>query len=452
METAIASNWTSPSNILGLLDATTTVLVVGPIIVNETLYGNCKRIASDFPLPVFEDMTRVLDIGGPGNVVKNIKALGFHVDFITIVGEGDQYAVDAMVGEKIDTSGTVTCPGYTVAKKIRYICNSYVSFRANEGDEDFKIDKNVERDIVSVFQRKLESSPYSVVILSDYRFGMLSENVTSAIISLCNSKAVPVIVDPPKFGNFYKFGKCTLFKPNLDEAKYFLGRKIVSEDEIREACCDISKRLLSRYVVITLAERGMALFDKTLDSFGIIPAQSGVNVVDVNGAGDTTLAALAVGISITMELANMCTFANICAANVIERHGTVTVNLIDVIRSQDGVLTRRRDVESFKRLLDVQDTIVLVMDDFDPLTTLHLSVLRKAKAFGKYCVVAVDCENAQESDERVEFVLELLASNKFVDFVIVLKDIDRKMAVGILQPNFLCEIDIDGKNINAYNH
>lgn len=80
-------------------------------------------------------------------------------------------------------------------------------------------------------------------------------------------------------------------------------------------------------VVITLAERGVALFD---DTFEIIPTQN-CQVFDVSGAGDTVLASLAICLKQKYSLYDSCYFSNKAASIVIRKFGSNTTTIQEVV-------------------------------------------------------------------------------------------------------------------------
>jgi bifunctional ADP-heptose synthase (sugar kinase/adenylyltransferase) len=76
--------------ILSLADFSKRVLVVGDIIIDKYIYGTCSRIAPECPIPVFDEDNEEYRLGGTGNVVNNLIALGLAVDIVSIVGHDDK--------------------------------------------------------------------------------------------------------------------------------------------------------------------------------------------------------------------------------------------------------------------------------------------------------------------------------------------------------------------------
>ncbi len=65
------------------------VLVVGDMMVDQFIWGKVSRISPEAPIPVLrvEDETAML--GGAGNVLRNLAALGAACRFVGLVGEDD---------------------------------------------------------------------------------------------------------------------------------------------------------------------------------------------------------------------------------------------------------------------------------------------------------------------------------------------------------------------------
>src|SRR6201993_3072226 len=74
-----------------LADAFTrqTVLCVGDLMLDEFVYGEVSRISPEAPAPVIAAQRSETNIGGAGNVARNIAALGGRCIFVGLVGQDD---------------------------------------------------------------------------------------------------------------------------------------------------------------------------------------------------------------------------------------------------------------------------------------------------------------------------------------------------------------------------
>src|ERR1051325_1841761 len=66
-----------------------TVLCVGDLMLDEFVYGEVSRISPEAPAPVIAARRSETNIGGAGNVARNIASLGGRCIFVGLVGEDE---------------------------------------------------------------------------------------------------------------------------------------------------------------------------------------------------------------------------------------------------------------------------------------------------------------------------------------------------------------------------
>src|ERR1700730_6744112 len=66
-----------------------TVLCVGDLMLDEFVYGEVSRISPEAPAPVIAVQRSETNIGGSGNVARNIASLGARCIFVGLIGEDD---------------------------------------------------------------------------------------------------------------------------------------------------------------------------------------------------------------------------------------------------------------------------------------------------------------------------------------------------------------------------
>ena len=66
-----------------------TVLCVGDLMLDDFVYGDVTRISPEAPTPVLAVRHNEIEIGGAGNVARNIAALGAHCIFVALIGNDD---------------------------------------------------------------------------------------------------------------------------------------------------------------------------------------------------------------------------------------------------------------------------------------------------------------------------------------------------------------------------
>ena len=66
-----------------------TVLCVGDVMLDDFVYGEVTRISPEAPTPVLTVRHNAVEIGGAGNVARNIAALGAQCIFVGLIGNDE---------------------------------------------------------------------------------------------------------------------------------------------------------------------------------------------------------------------------------------------------------------------------------------------------------------------------------------------------------------------------
>src|ERR1700751_3243372 len=69
--------------------ASQTVLCVGDLMLDEFVYGEVSRISPEAPAPVIAVRRSETNIGGAGNVARNIASLGGRCILVGLVGKDE---------------------------------------------------------------------------------------------------------------------------------------------------------------------------------------------------------------------------------------------------------------------------------------------------------------------------------------------------------------------------
>src|SRR6516164_1892316 len=83
-----------------------TVLCVGDLMLDDFVYGAVSRISPEAPTPVLAVARSEVEIGGAGNVARNITALGARCVFVGLIGKDDAAATLAEAFGKL--KGSIT--------------------------------------------------------------------------------------------------------------------------------------------------------------------------------------------------------------------------------------------------------------------------------------------------------------------------------------------------------
>jgi len=298
------------------------IAVIGDVMLDIYYWGKTERISPEAPVPVVNVTDEEIKPGGAANVGLNIKSLGAVPVMFGIIGS-DLYGlnfIDNLTEHRINVENIIVDKKRPTTVKTRILAsNQHVVRFDKESSAD--IGKKTEQKLLSQIEKKLATT--DAVIFEDYNKGMLTPNVIRSVIKMAEERKIMTAVDP-KIKNFQCYKGVTLFKPNLRETEEILKRRIKTESEIEKAGIDLMDKLELKNLVITLSDRGMAVFSENA-IMSMIPARS-TRIANVSGAGDTVIATLVSYMCAGASFEEACTIANYAASIVVEDVSIIPVD------------------------------------------------------------------------------------------------------------------------------
>jgi len=306
-----------------------SALIIGDVMVDAYLWGKVERISPEAPVPIVSVHKRENRLGGAANVGLNIKSLGATAYLCAVIGndqKGTEF-LELLDNEGMSKQGIVRSDHRVTTTKFRVIGNNAQMIRVDE--EHTKPLNNTEaKDLLSKISKLLELEDIHVVIFQDYDKGVISRELINEIVSLANSKNIPVVVDPKK-DHFLDFKNANLFKPNLKEIKEGLKIEFDENDPIalEKAISSLQKSVNAQVVLNTLSDKGMVVRWQEDDKYKSekFPAHYR-NISDVSGAGDTVISVAALCLASAIEVPDMAAIANLAGGIVCEEVGVVPIN------------------------------------------------------------------------------------------------------------------------------
>ena len=104
-----------------------TVLCVGDLMLDEFVYGEVSRISPEAPAPVIAVQRSETNVGGAGNVARNIASLGARCIFAGLVGEdeaGAKLKAD-LAREKLIEAVLVSDSSRPTTRKVRFVSEHF---------------------------------------------------------------------------------------------------------------------------------------------------------------------------------------------------------------------------------------------------------------------------------------------------------------------------------------
>ena len=441
-----------------LKNATPNILVIGDLMIDHYLWGNCKRISPEAPVQVVDISKETTVLGGAGNVINNLVALGADVSVSSVIGDDDNgiELTDMLLSIGVDTENIITQKDRKTSKKSRIIAVSQQILRYDKESKENITAQSCEHIINSL---KKVISTYDMVILSDYGKGVLTDTLSQEIIKLANRHDIKVLVDP-KGSDFSKYKGAYLLTPNKKEAILATNIDINSKESLKDALLKLKKECELGISLITLSEDGIATYDDKLKIFPTVAKE----VFDVTGAGDTVIASIAFALSAGKSIEETARFANLAAGVVVGKIGSATVTLEEIEEyeaslhksSSDTHIKSFSDIDNIvKRYRKNGKKIVFTNGCFDILHIGHVKYLQEAKSFGDILIVGL---NSDESVSRLKGPTRpintaqdrayLLAALEVVDFVVPFEDDTPYSLIKMIKPDVLVKGgDYKGKTV-----
>jgi len=439
------------------------ILVIGDLMIDHYLWGKTDRISPEAPVQVIDVQKETSVLGGAGNVVNNLIALGSDVTVVSVIGD-DEIAQDMLkMLDKIKAKHfLVLDQSRKTTKKSRIIASAQQIVRYDtETKQD--ISKDARIHILSMLIDVI--SNYDVVLVSDYGKGVVTDELISQIIFLASGADIKVLVDP-KGDDYTKYAGSYLLTPNKSEAIKATGIDITDDKSLKIALEKLRNTSYLQVPMITLSEDGIAILDENNKIFKSPTVAR--EVYDVTGAGDTVLASLGYSLANGKDMKLSMEFANLAAGVVVGKIGSATASLeeIEEYKSSLHKSSIESHIKSFneisntvKRLKQQNKKIVFTNGCFDILHKGHVQYLDTAKSFGDVLILGLNSDDSvralkgesrpiNNQDDR-GYILAALES---VDYVVLFTDDTPLSLIEIIQPDILVKGgDYEGKKVVGSN-
>jgi D-beta-D-heptose 7-phosphate kinase/D-beta-D-heptose 1-phosphate adenosyltransferase len=297
------------------------VLIVGDLMLDHFVIGRVDRISPEAPVPVVRFDHEEFRLGGAANVAHNVATLGGRVAIAGVTGadaEGERLRAD-LTRAGVDTSAVVVDPDRCTTRKLRVVTTRNQQVARIDYEHDGELGTVLERALVDRLDDAAARA--DVVLVSDYQKGTITRGLARGVIDAAKRRGIPSLVDP-KVPHIDYYAGASLITPNHHEAEAVTLMRIRSAENAREVAQRFRERARCDSVLITRGEHGMWLLGP--DGEENLPAEAR-EVADVTGAGDTVIAAMALGLAGGSSLADAARLANTAAGLAVSRFGPVAI-------------------------------------------------------------------------------------------------------------------------------
>jgi len=434
------------------------LLVIGDLMIDHYLWGSCERISPEAPVQVVNVKSESAVLGGAGNVINNLNALGTQVDVISVIGgcEISDELKTLLSNINVDSQYLITQKDRITSKKSRIIASQQQVVRYDRESTD-EINSESQKQILDTFNSII--TDYDGVLLSDYGKGVLTKELTTSLIAIANKNNKKVLVDP-KGLDYSKYKGAYLLTPNKKEASEAMQVNIKDDASLTQAITQLKTECDLDVSLITLSEQGVAIYDDRLRTHPTVARE----VYDVTGAGDTVLASLGFALACGVDIDDAVEFSNLAAGVVVGKIGSATATLNEIIEYESS-LNKSTSDEHIKTLGEITTLseelksrgkkIIFTNGCFDILHAGHVRYLETAKSYGDVLILGLNSDRsvtALKGEGRpINTQLDrayILAALEAVDYVVVFDDDTPYDLIKTIKPHTLVKGgDYEGKAV-----
>ena len=374
------------------------IVCLGDVMLDRFLYGDANRLSPEAPVPVVRLGRMQSMAGGAGNVARNIAALGGEPSLIGLVGEDPEATeLEGLLG---GAARLLRHAGRRTTVKLRVIAGRQQIVRVDDevpGEASEAEAASISATLAEVL------GDAEALILSDYGKGVLTPPVIAAAIAAARSRGIPCLADP-KGRDFSRYAGATCVTPNARELAEATGMPAATDAECEAAARAVLAEVPVEAVLATRSEKGMMLVRR--DSPAVTVPTMAREVFDVSGAGDTSIATLALTVAAGLDLEAAMRAANAAAGVVVGKLGTATCSAAELdhaLREAEGATGEVLSWPAAQRLAQSWRDQGLVVGFangvFDVLHAGHTRMLRAARGHCDRLIVAL---NADASVKRLK--------------------------------------------------
>lgn len=313
------------------------IAVIGDVMLDTYWWGSVNRISPEAPVPVVALQKSELRLGGAANVALNLVSLQAQTTIISVIGKDEEgkKLQQLLEQENINTKYIVQSASRITTNKTRILSRNQQMMRL-DAEITTDLDAESEKDLLTNIKNYITHEKPQVIIFEDYNKGVLTPNIISKTIELCQLHNVITTVDP-KRKNFFSYVGVDIFKPNLAEVKDGLNLLLeeINTSSLTNIHQQLKTKLQHKISFITLSEKGV--FYNSENEQKIIPTHIR-NIADVSGAGDTVISVASLVYAATKNMLLAAEMANIAGGLVCEEVGTAAINKAKLLQECERLI------------------------------------------------------------------------------------------------------------------
>jgi rfaE bifunctional protein kinase chain/domain len=305
-----------------------SIAVWGDFILDEYVYGNTNRVSREAPVLILSYNKREFSLGGGGNALLNLKALGAAPFPIGVIGSdtAGEEIIRILKSKGIPTDFLIQEKTFSTPAKIRILAGEENTRKQQilRIDREGRVPNTTNIRIKLVKHLRYAQEKANALLISDYNYFNVKENIYKKILPDFKKAKIPVAVDS-RF-RMLSFKQSTVSTPNEPEVEDALKIHLADEkDNLKKTGSRLLKQTGAEAILLTRGSKGMVLFVKEKAPL-YIPVHGTTDIVDVTGAGDTVISVFTLALTAGGTFSQAASLANYAGGLVVMKKGTATVD------------------------------------------------------------------------------------------------------------------------------
>ncbi len=299
------------------------VVILGDAVADQFVSGTITRVSREAPVFIMRHDETETRAGGAANAAVNVASLGGTPHLIGLLGtdpDGDLLATE-LENRGVNTDLLIRDNNIRTTTKTRVLAGQQYAPRHQviriDHENSAEIRKEVRRQLADNLSVAAESA--DAIVVSDYNYGVATPEIFELARQAAAKHSIPLLIDS-RF-RLTSFKGATSATPNQEEVEQMLGCPMTND-----LCENIRSDLGLQALLVTCGNKGMRLYESGRAP-QFIKAIGSSAAVDVTGAGDTVIAAFALGLASGLSFADAAQIANHAGGIVVMKKGTAAVTV-----------------------------------------------------------------------------------------------------------------------------
>jgi len=307
------------------------LLVIGDTIVDQYVVCDALGMSSEAPVLVVRELEHKEFVGGAAIVSRHVRALDAKCTFISSIGDDEPGEIVKRELDKEDVQHRlIVDKDRPTTFKIRYMVATQKILRVSRLN-DHHLNAKMTDKIIAFLDKMCEQ--VDGIIISDFCYGVITPKILEHISQLSKKRKIKLFGDvqsSSQIGNVAKFKNYYLIKPTEKEARIALDDKYSGIEGLGNNLLSVTK---AQNMILSLGPEGFIAF-KTTDNKNFVKTQHfpalNPSPVDVVGAGDSLLTALAVASCAGADIMEAAAIGAFMASIAVGKVGNIPVKIEEI--------------------------------------------------------------------------------------------------------------------------